>query len=60
MAFEAFISLIIDPQIINFLGSHNNKAIPSHKNIIIKSMQTYHDLLRNVKELKLYNKALYT
>ena len=60
MAFEAFISFIFDLQIINSWRPTITKQFFPHKNIIIKSMQTYHNLLRNVKELKLYNKALHT
>ena len=59
MAFEAFVSFIIDLHIINSWGATITKRLFPHKNIIIKSMQTYHDPLRNVNELKLHNKALH-
>ena len=60
MAVEAFISFIFDLQIINSWGATITKQFFPHKNIIMKSMQTYHDLRRNVNEIKLYNKALHT
>ena len=60
MAFEAFISFIIDLQISKSWGVTITKQFFPHKNIIIESMQTYHDPLHNVNELGLFNKALHT
>ena len=60
MAVEAFISFIFDLQIINSWGATITKQLFPHKNIIIKSMQSYHDPLLNLNELKLHNKTLHT